>query len=237
MERAGHVKSQWRATENNRRAKYYMLTAGGRKLWPPRPNSGTARRPPSAASSKPEPVVAGRIKMNVFVNLFNGLRSLFQKRRIDSELDEELAAFAEASAADKHRPACRPKPPRAPPASKSEAYLVKNKVWSSRWESVPDHSSRTCACVAAAGAKARIHGHRHRLARPRHRRQHRNLQLLTQFCCAPCPSRVLTNYSFSETSAQRAAPTRFPTETRGCSPLPSFTTFARKTTRFPVSPR
>jgi len=31
MERAGRVKSEWRSTENNRRAKYYMLTAGGRK--------------------------------------------------------------------------------------------------------------------------------------------------------------------------------------------------------------
>jgi PadR family transcriptional regulator len=31
MERSGSVKSEWRATENNRRAKYYLLTAGGRK--------------------------------------------------------------------------------------------------------------------------------------------------------------------------------------------------------------
>src|SRR5580692_1050189 len=31
MERAGHVHSEWRATENNRRAKYYLLTAKGRK--------------------------------------------------------------------------------------------------------------------------------------------------------------------------------------------------------------
>lgn len=31
MERAGHVESEWRATENNRRAKYYLLTAKGRK--------------------------------------------------------------------------------------------------------------------------------------------------------------------------------------------------------------
>jgi transcriptional regulator len=31
MERAGHVKGEWRATENNRRAKYYVLTAEGRK--------------------------------------------------------------------------------------------------------------------------------------------------------------------------------------------------------------
>jgi len=31
MERAARVKSEWRATENNRRAKYYLLTAKGRK--------------------------------------------------------------------------------------------------------------------------------------------------------------------------------------------------------------
>lgn len=31
MERAGHVKSEWRPTENNRRARYYLLTAKGRK--------------------------------------------------------------------------------------------------------------------------------------------------------------------------------------------------------------
>src|SRR5580704_9811686 len=31
MERAGNVKSEWRATEKNRRAKYYLLTAKGRK--------------------------------------------------------------------------------------------------------------------------------------------------------------------------------------------------------------
>jgi PadR family transcriptional regulator PadR len=31
MERAGHVKSEWRATANNRRAKYYLLTTSGHK--------------------------------------------------------------------------------------------------------------------------------------------------------------------------------------------------------------
>jgi len=30
MERSGRVRSQWRATENNRRAKYYALTPSGR---------------------------------------------------------------------------------------------------------------------------------------------------------------------------------------------------------------
>lgn len=31
MERAGRVKTEWRETENSRRAKYYSLTARGRK--------------------------------------------------------------------------------------------------------------------------------------------------------------------------------------------------------------
>ncbi len=31
MERAGQVNSEWRASENNRRAKYYTLTPRGRK--------------------------------------------------------------------------------------------------------------------------------------------------------------------------------------------------------------
>ena len=31
LERAGWLDSEWRATENNRRAKYYVLTASGRK--------------------------------------------------------------------------------------------------------------------------------------------------------------------------------------------------------------
>jgi PadR family transcriptional regulator PadR len=31
MERAGRVQSEWRATENNRRAKYYLLTPSGHK--------------------------------------------------------------------------------------------------------------------------------------------------------------------------------------------------------------
>jgi len=31
LERAGLLESEWRSTENNRRAKYYILTASGRK--------------------------------------------------------------------------------------------------------------------------------------------------------------------------------------------------------------
>jgi PadR family transcriptional regulator PadR len=31
LERAGHIKAEWRATENNRGAKYYLLTDSGLK--------------------------------------------------------------------------------------------------------------------------------------------------------------------------------------------------------------
>jgi len=31
LERGGRIKAEWRATENNRRAKYYLLTERGRK--------------------------------------------------------------------------------------------------------------------------------------------------------------------------------------------------------------
>jgi len=31
LERAGRIKAEWRATENNRRARYYQLTPRGRK--------------------------------------------------------------------------------------------------------------------------------------------------------------------------------------------------------------
>jgi len=31
LERAGFIKTEWRTTENNRRAKYYILTASGRR--------------------------------------------------------------------------------------------------------------------------------------------------------------------------------------------------------------
>ena len=33
MERSGRINAEWRATENNRRAKYYVLTETGRKAF------------------------------------------------------------------------------------------------------------------------------------------------------------------------------------------------------------
>ena len=59
--------------------------------------------------------------------------------RVDRELDEELAAFAEASAADKQRAGMsRETALRAARIEMGSTGAVKHQVWISRWESIPD---------------------------------------------------------------------------------------------------
>jgi predicted permease len=78
--------------------------------------------------------------MGALKNFWRGMRSLSQKRRVDRELDEELTAFAEASAADKQRAGMSPQAAaRAARIEIGSAASVKHRVWSSRWESVPDN--------------------------------------------------------------------------------------------------
>jgi predicted permease len=77
--------------------------------------------------------------MNLLGNLYRGVRSLVEKRRVDRELDEELAAFAEASAAEKQRAGMsREAAVRAARIEMGSAGAVKHRVWSSRWESAPE---------------------------------------------------------------------------------------------------
>jgi predicted permease len=77
--------------------------------------------------------------MNPLTNLITGLKSLFQKPRVDREFDEELQSYLEASAADKQRSGLSRKA--AHHAAKVEigsAGSVKHQVWQSRWESTLD---------------------------------------------------------------------------------------------------
>src|ERR1700722_4712767 len=77
--------------------------------------------------------------MNWLTNLAEGLKSLFQKRRVDGELDEELQSYLEASAADKQRSGLSRKAARRlAKAEIGSASVVKHQVWSSRWESTID---------------------------------------------------------------------------------------------------
>jgi predicted permease len=77
--------------------------------------------------------------MNPLTNLIHGLKSLFQKPRIDRELDEELQSYLEASAADKQRSGLSRNAARyAAKVEMGSSGSVKHQVWTSRWESALD---------------------------------------------------------------------------------------------------
>jgi predicted permease len=71
-----------------------------------------------------------------FTSFVAGVRALFQKRRVERELDEELEAYVEASAAHKRQMGMTAEEARrAALAERGSASAVKHQVWSSRWES------------------------------------------------------------------------------------------------------
>ena len=78
--------------------------------------------------------------MNPLTNLIAGLKSLFQKPRVDRELNEELDSYLEASAADKRNSGIDPRAARRlAKAEMGSQGSVKHQVWTSRWESSLDN--------------------------------------------------------------------------------------------------
>src|SRR5260370_17342439 len=74
--------------------------------------------------------------MSLRSNVVQGFRSLFRKDAIESEMDEELGAFVEASAADKLRRGMTPdEDMRAARAEMGSANAVKHRIRSGAWES------------------------------------------------------------------------------------------------------
>ena len=74
--------------------------------------------------------------MNWITKVTSGLKSLFQKQRVERELDEELESYLEASAAHKRRTGMTEESARrAALAELGSRNAVKHQVWSSRWES------------------------------------------------------------------------------------------------------
>lgn len=74
--------------------------------------------------------------MNWLTNLTTGLKSLFQKQRVERELDEEMDGFMEASMAQKQSLGMAPDAARrAAVVELGSRNAVKHQVWSSRWES------------------------------------------------------------------------------------------------------
>jgi putative ABC transport system permease protein len=73
--------------------------------------------------------------MGLRSNVVQGLRSLFRKRAIEREMDEELSAFVEASTTDKLRRGMTPdEAVRAARAEMGSANAVKHHIRSAAWE-------------------------------------------------------------------------------------------------------
>jgi len=73
-------------------------------------------------------------------NLVQGLRSLFDRRGADREIDAEMDSFFEASVADKQKAgASEEQARRAALAELGSRNAIKHRVWSSRWESAADN--------------------------------------------------------------------------------------------------
>src|ERR1700730_8689469 len=78
--------------------------------------------------------------MNWLTNILAGLKSLFARERSEQELDEELDSYLEASAAHKQNIGMSPEAAnRAALVELGSRYSVKDKVWSTRWESILDN--------------------------------------------------------------------------------------------------
>ena len=78
LERQGLIKGEWRATENNRHAKYYMLTEDG-----PEETQDTSARMANAECGDCQDSGSnfGRIVMGLIKVIGGGLRALFRKQQ------------------------------------------------------------------------------------------------------------------------------------------------------------
>ena len=102
LEDRGWVSSYWGASENNRKAKFYRLTAAGRKQL-------VARRALAADGPRDWPG-HGRRGYGRGRHSMSWLR-FFRRKQADAELQEEIDAFlAEETAENIARGVCRKKP-------------------------------------------------------------------------------------------------------------------------------
>lgn len=83
--------------------------------------------------------------MSWLTSAVDGLRSLFQKSRVEDELEEELDGYLASSIADKQRHGMSSSDARrAALAEVGSRNSVKHKVWTSRWESSLDSLLQDC---------------------------------------------------------------------------------------------
>ena len=205
LERDGLIAGDWRVTENNRRAKYYVLTPQGRATAQAR----DARLGSADGRDCQNPQgVAGRVVMARLRRVIGGLTALFRSRRGRSRSStrsceptsrrpskQKMRAGMARDEADPRR-ARRVRQPRSGEGSHARRRLG-------------DAASRTCGATCAT--------RRERCARSpaftavavadpgaRHRRQHRDLQRGQRHHAAPAAGRAARRADF----ARRGLPER-----------------------------
>ena len=100
LEQDGKLKAEWRATENNRRAKY--LPPHGRREAPAR----TASRAMAARLLRRHECAGGR--MTLLHRLASVVRWIFNRNKAEADLNEELQTFVDMAAADHVRDGATP---------------------------------------------------------------------------------------------------------------------------------
>ena len=93
--------------------------------------------------------------MKIFHSLSSGMRAIFHRTRTEREMDEELDALLEASAAEKRRSGMPPgEAVRAAHVEMGSTSEVKHHIRSAAWETHSRISGSTCAIVCASSCVA-----------------------------------------------------------------------------------
>jgi transcriptional regulator len=111
LEAKGWIRSEWIASENNRRARFYELTRAGRKQLGSERRAGAFRagRVPRSRGRLGRPVGEEEA---MTTRVMTALRNLRRRGAVESQLDEEMRFHLEAETRKSlSRAACRPRRP------------------------------------------------------------------------------------------------------------------------------
>jgi DNA-binding PadR family transcriptional regulator len=142
------VKSEWRSTENNRRAKYYLLTARGRKAlreetesWG-RQTAAIAQNSRSLTRSRTTHAYVGSIEKEEVMRRFRNIagRALFGRARAEREMDEELTRISsKPRQQSKRRAGLAPEQAERRRVEMGSTNAVKHRIRSAGWETAAEN--------------------------------------------------------------------------------------------------
>ena len=151
--RQGLLKASWGTSENNRRAKFYELTAAGRKRL--REETDSWNRLATAIGFALSRATGGSMKLPRFASL--PLAALFHRSQINAEMEEELRSHIQHRADDLERSGLSAPKPSAARASSSAARRSSKKNATKRWAAISSNvccrmCASACACCASLPA-------------------------------------------------------------------------------------